>query len=243
MIPIPETAVITRNRKAEAELQGKARAWIEGDERTPGLHASDLVEPLMAFWQRVSPKTLPDKLVNMFLVGKILHAFVLGSVAGSVDISASDAGSSTSDELGISFSPDAIIGGVVRELKTSRALFEARDVKDIDTYLEQMLVYMVATGTTTAQLWILYINLKDENNRTSPSFRAYDFTISEADLESTKQYLIKTKATLEAAIAIKNPSGLPLCKEFKCGANNCQWYHECQPAGRYGTPRWDGKRK
>jgi hypothetical protein len=241
VVPIPASAKVARNKASEAMLGTKARAWIEGDERTPGLHASDLTEPLMAFWQRVSPKALPDKLVNMFLVGKVLHAFVLGAVDGSaVDITTTDSGSRSSDSLGITYSPDAVIDGVVRELKTSRALYEARDLRDIDTYLEQLLVYMVATNTTYSQLWILYINLKDENGRTTPSFRAYDFTISEEDLAATKAYLVATKERLEKAIESRDPSGLPLCKEFKCGATNCQWYAECRPAGRWGDPKWDG---
>jgi hypothetical protein len=241
LIPILESAKVARNKASEAELQDKARTWIEGDERAPGLHASDMLDEMMAYWQRVSPKELPDKLINLFLVGKVLHAFVLGSVSGSVDIGASDAGSSTSDELGISYSPDAVIDGIVRELKTSRALFEPRDLKDIDTYLEQLLVYMVATNTCESQLWIFYINLKNpDTGRTDPTFRCYDFSISADDLAKTRTHILDVRARLERALENRDPRGLTLCREFKCGAKNCQWYAECKPVGRFGDPVWDG---
>jgi hypothetical protein len=222
-------------------LVAKARAWIEGEERTPGLHASDFLDTRMAYWQRHIPKGISDKLVNIFLVGKVLHAIVLGGVGGSIDVHASDSGSLHSDILGISYSPDAVLDGIVRELKTSRSPFEPRDIKDLEMYLEQLLVYMVATETTTSQLWILYLNLRDETNRTSPGFRCYDFTISEQDLELTKRFLLENKAQLEKALETGDPSELPLCRRFKCGEKNCQWWENCKPEGRYGISpkKWE----
>ncbi len=217
----------------------KARAWIEGAERTPGLHASDFLDPLTSYWQRKKPQPLSDKLVNIFLVGKVLHAFVLGAVDGHVDLDTTDDGSSHSDSLGIDYSPDAVIDGIVRELKTSRAMYEPRDIEDLALYLEQLLVYMVATNTLISQLWILYLNLKVDG-RTSPGFRCYDFSISSEDLGATKTFLLDRKAALEGALERDDPSGLPLCRRFKCGEGNCPWWEDCRPDGRYGLPnkRW-----
>jgi hypothetical protein len=241
MIPIPESAKVVRSKSAEAMLAGKAREWIEGGSRTPGLHASDLLDARMAYWQRKVEKPLSDKLINIFLVGKVLHSFVLGAVDGKVDITVTDDGSMHSEELGIDFSPDALIEGMVRELKTSRSYYEPRDVKDLELYLEQLLVYMVATGTTTSQLWVLYINLKDENGRTCPAFRCFDFSISDHDLAKTKDYLVATAASLQTALDRNDPSGLPLCRRFKCGEGNCQWWEDCRPDGRYGLSpkKWE----
>ena len=239
MIPIPESAVVTRSKAAERLLAEKARAWIEGDERSPGLHASHLLDPMQSYWQIVDPRPLPDRLVTMFLVGKVLHAFVLGSVAGKVALEYTDAWSVVSDELGVSHSPDAVIDGMVRELKTSRSYHPAESVEDLGIYLEQLLVYMAATKTTKAQVWVLYLNIKDESGRTSPGFRGYDFVISEADLAKTTEYLVGTRMLLEQALVVKNTAKLPLCRDWKCGAKNCDWYNQCKPAGRFGDPIFD----
>jgi hypothetical protein len=241
LIPIPNSARLVRSGKAETLLRGKAREWIESEERTPGLHASDFMDPMMAFMQRTYPKPLPDKLITMFLIGKVLHAFVLGSVRGSVDIASSDDGSNYSESLGISYSPDLVIDGVVRELKTTRSYFEPRDLEDVSTYLEQLLIYMVATNTTTSQLWLLYLNLKDATGRTAPDYRAYEFSVTPEDLEFTKAYLLKLKQELDAALATGDPSQLALCRKFKCGEKNCQWWEDCKPKGRYGLSpkKWE----
>ena len=241
MIPVPDSSKVVRNESAERMLGDKARGWIEGEERTPGLHASDLLDPMQAYWQVVDPQPFSDRQITMFLVGKVLHAFVLGAVAGTVDLATSDTGSSYDDVVGISFSPDArLVDGKVAELKTSRGFYEPKDVKDISLYLEQLLVYMVATGTTESQLWVLYLNLRDQSGKTAPAFRCYDFTISPADLVATRTYLLEEKSRLAEALATRNPGALPLCRPFKCGAGNCVWYPICKPKGRYGDPAWDG---
>lgn len=241
MIPLPQSATVVRNTGAERMLGDKARAWIESEERSPGLHASDFLDPRQKYWQTKDPRPLSDRLVTMFLVGKVLHAFVIGSVNGAVDLRTSDAGSSASPDLGFSYSPDhRLDDGKVAELKTSRSFYEPKDLMDLSLYLEQLLVYMVATTTLESQLWVLYLNLRDENGKSAPSFRCYDFRVSDADLSAVRAYLIAQKELLEEALAQNNPSKLPLCRPFKCGANNCEWYQQCQPPGRYGDPVWDG---
>lgn len=241
MIPLPESIKLKRNTSAEALLVRKARDWIETDDRAPGIHASDLLDERQAFFQHTDPRPLSDRLVSTFLVGKVLHAFVINAVdgVGSEDISASDTGSDYSNDLDITFSPDVVLRGIVRELKTSRSFYEPKSVEDLRLYIEQLLVYMVAKGHTRSQLWILFLNFKDEERRTAPAFRAYDVVISEEDLAKLKEYLAERVQILKAAIAAGSYAGLPLCREWKCGAKNCQWYEKCKPEGRYGDPRFD----
>jgi hypothetical protein len=242
-LEIPEGLRVRRNLAAEAELVSKAREWIESESRSPGIHASDIPDPRLAFFLHTQPTQLPDRLVNTFLVGKVLHAFVIASYAGETpDITITDEGSRESEELGLTFSPDVIKNGIVRELKTSRKFYAAQEgtpIEDLDNYLEQLLVYMGATGTLESQLWVLYLNQRDEEGRTSPAFRAFDVRITAEDLQATKERIKATSALLVSAIERGDPSDLPLCREWKCGRRNCQYYDVCKPPGRFGFPSFD----
>lgn len=238
MIPIPDSVVLTRYPGREAELYDKGREWLTKDERSPGLHASDMLDTLQAYWSHKDPRPLPNRLVTMFLVGKVLHAFVLGAYHGDTDLDRSDEGSTHSD-LGFDYSPDAFHNGIVRELKTSRSYYEPKDVGDVDHYVEQLLTYMAATDTLESELWVLFLNFKDASGKTSPVFRCYTVRCDQSDLDRTKAFLVDRTAQLSRALELSDPSGLELCREWKCGARNCDWYDQCQPRGRYGLPKFD----
>lgn len=238
MIPLPESVTITRHAEREAELYDTGREWLTKDARSPGLHASDMMDPLQAYWSHSDPRTLPNRLVTMFMVGKVLHSFVLGAYVNDVDINRSDGGSSASP-LGFDFSPDLLHEGMVRELKTSRSYYEPKNLDDVGMYVEQLLTYMASTDTTESELWVLFLNLKDDTGKTSPAFRCYTVRLSPEDLAGTKVFLQARAAQLQSALDRKDPTGLPLCREWKCGARNCDWYDQCQPDGRWGVPKFD----
>ena len=82
-----------------------------------------------------------------------------------MDVGTTDAGSSHCD-LGFDYSPDAFYDGLVREVKTSRSFYEPTSIEDLGTYIEQVLIYMVATETLESEFWVLYLNLKDETGKT-----------------------------------------------------------------------------
>ena len=110
MLILPEGLSVTRSEKSEQVLTDKCRTWLGKSERKEGLHASDLLDPKQAYWKRKKPSELPDRLVNMFIVGLFGHAIVLSAVDGVEGISlASDAGSVWSGDLGIWYSPDKTI--------------------------------------------------------------------------------------------------------------------------------------
>lgn len=241
MITIPDGVVVDRRPAREAELYDVARTWLEKDERTPGIHASGLLDTRQAWFNAKFPGPLPDRLVTMFMVGKVLHAFILGAHAGVVDIGASDAGSNHC-ELGYDYSPDAFYDGMVREVKTSRSFYEPTSIDDLSMYIEQVLTYMVATETLESELWVLYLNLKDESGKTSPAFRCYSVSVTSDELAKVRLEIGET--TLQLQRALDSPAeepfrDLPLCREWKCGARNCEWYDQCQPEGRYGTDKFD----
>lgn len=230
---IPKTLSIKAAPESEAMLKDRARKWVESAERTPGIHASDLLSPLMAYWNRKHPTPISDRLVGIFLVGKVLHAFVLSAVEGATGTDwSTDEGSKTSTELGIEYSMDAFIDGVPRELKTSRSLFLPKQIKDLWTYAKQTLVYMAAEDALAGEIWCLYLNCKI-NNQTSPAFKAYRLTISREDLDALKIKLRGIRDAIQHALDTDDPSKLPLCERFKCGRGNCPHFDVCKPEGRW----------
>lgn len=244
MIPLPDSLRLKRSTADERKLLAASRAWLEKDERKQGLHASDFLDLRQAFWKAVDPQPSSDRQIPIFLVGKILHGFVLGAMDGAnVDLNVTDEGSSWNEEIGFWYSPDWDKGEIA-EFKSSRAFKEPRDATDIDNYIEQVLIYMVAKQRTSAKLWVLYLNLKDKQRRTSPEFRAYSITVSPEDLTKLGDYLRTAKQQLTDAISHygagdrESYRALPLCRDFKCGAGRCEWWDKCQPEGRYGEPRW-----
>lgn len=231
MIELPAGLKVERNETVETQLLASARVYVEKGGRPPGVHATDILDPLRAYWQTVAPKPLTDREVMLFFPGKMLHALVLGGE--------SDEGARYSEEIGLWWSPDKTEGGQIRELKTVRNFEEPKVVGDLRLHLEQLLVYMSASGTTEAQLWVLLLNLRDKTGRTAPAFRAYDVSVPPEEMAEVLAIVQASSQLLARAIERKTPAPLPLCREWKCGARNCAWYGSCQPVGRFGTPTFD----
>lgn len=242
MLALPESLNIERSMKSEAALLERGRKWLAQDERKEGLHASDLMDPRQAYFKHTDPRGIQDRLVNVFLVGKIGHVIVLSTVDQVKGLNVtSDEGSEWSDELGIWFSADKTLNGIPRELKTTRSFFEPKTHKDLELYCEQLMIYMVARNSLVGQLWVLYLNLKDKDGKTAPSWRAFTVTVTAEDLAKYKKQLIETRKKLELAIKTHEFEKLPLCRKFKCGAKNCEYWEACKPEGRYGVPekKWE----
>lgn len=239
MLKLPESIRITRVKKAEERLLARSREWLAREQRDPRLHVSDLLDPRLAYWQRIEPQDLPDRLVTTFLVGRILHAFILDSLqdapAQSVKVLLADEGSRYHKRLGIVYSPDKVLlNGQPAEIKTSRSFYEPRDVRDLALYAEQLLCYMSAENSTRGQLWILFLNAKDEEGRTAPVYRCYSVEVSPEELKSYAKGMQAARRAIETALKRKDHTLLPLCRSFKCGARNCGWWDRCKPEGRYG---------
>lgn len=236
MLKLPESLTIERSPKTEQALLDRSRKWLEQDERKPGVHASDLMDPRIAFFKRKHPAPISDRLVNMFLVGKIGHIIVLSAVDGADGLNMeSDEGSSWSEDLEIWYSPDKTLNGIPRELKTTRSYFEPKTHTDLALYVEQLAIYMSARNTTTGQLWVLYLNLKDADGKTAPQWRAYTVKMNQEDLDGYKAQLKQTRKELVLAWETGDFQQLPLCRKFKCGKKNCEYWEECRPEGRYGV--------
>lgn len=234
MLILPDGLDVTRSEKKEAWLTNKCRAWLAKDERKSGLHASDLLDIRQAYFKRKYPEPLPDRLVTVFLLGKLAHAAVLSAVdeVPGIDF-ASDGGSIWSEELGVWYSPDKIIDGVPCELKTSRSFYEAKAVKDLANYAEQLMIYMAAMGSTVGEVWVLYMNLKDDTGATSPAWRVFPVKVTKEELDAYKRQLVEARRSLEQALETDEFQELPLCRTWKCGEKHCEYWKQCKPEGRY----------
>lgn len=241
MITLPSSIKIDRVEKGEKWLLDKSRAWVEkaGGDRSKEtlLHASDCLDPRLAYFQRKYPQPIADRLIPIFLIGRVLHAFVINAVEGTVLNWEADGGSIVSKELGITYSPDMLINGVPREIKTSRAFYEPRDIKDLSMYCEQLLIYMAGQNTTKGDLWVLFMNAKSDG-QTSPAFRVYRVTITPEDLKKVQAQIKGITKKFHAVQKSGKFRELPLCRLFKC--KGCEYYEKCKPEGRYGVPktRW-----
>lgn len=246
MITLPASIKIDRVEAGEKFLMEKARAFVDkqGGARATDkrIHASDLLDPRMAYFSKKYPGPVPDRLIPIFLIGRILHSFVICAVEGTELDWAADGGEMHSKELDIVFSPDMFYGKPkkVREIKTSRSFYEPTTVKDLALYCEQVLIYLAGTNTTKGDLWVLFLNAK-ENGKTSPAFRVYEIRISRSDLRKLQDEIKRTTSLLKQALKTSSPTKLPLCRKFKCGKKNCEFWDKCKPEGRYGIPekRWE----
>lgn len=237
MLALPSSLAVDRDTDDEAKLLGSAKAWLEREIRPDGLHATDLLDPLFTYWRLTKPLPLGNREVPIFLIGKVLHAFVLGALDGTVDLNVTDEGARYSEDLGVWYSPDWDKGEVA-EFKSSRVFKDPKTLDDLGIYVEQVLIYMVAKKVTRAKLWVLLLNLRDPaTRRTSPEFRAYTLTVSQEDLDELSRTLVTTRESIVSAVQSGDPSALPLCREWKCG-DACPYWNDCRPAGRYDSAEW-----
>lgn len=236
MITLPKSLRIDRVPKGEKWLLEKSRKWVEkaGGDRSKEtlLHASDCLDPRYAYFSRKYPLPISDRLIPVFLIGRVLHAFVINAVEGTTLNWDADGGSKVSKELGVTYSPDMIIKGVPREIKTSRAFYEPKTIDDLGNYLEQLLIYMAGENKTEGDLWILLLNAK-ENGQTSPAYRVFKVRVSPEDLKRVQSQIKGIAKKFHEVQKSGKYRELPLCHAFKCGPKGCAYWEKCKPENRY----------
>lgn len=232
-LTLPPTIDVARDFEQEKVLYDEAREFLTKEQRTEGIHASDLLFPRKGVFRQIDPQPMEERQVGLFLVGKVLHAFILRHN----DLSA-DEGSRYSEELGLWYSPD-LPEDEPAEIKTSRSWYEPKTLADLETYLHQLLIYQAAMNKTVGRLWVLYINARDNAGRSSPAFRAYRVTISPEELLAYQLEAKKLRDAIADAVVRKDVKDLPLCAEWACGPDQCPWFiRGCKPEGRYNNPTW-----
>ena len=243
MIQLPPLS-ITRDERQEVLLLQKARAWLEeGDRlREPGIHASDLLDPRLAYWQWADPKPLSERKVWLFLIGRVLHGFVVQAMDPEQEKTATDSGAH--EELGILYSPDIMRSGRPIELKTSRIYEVPPDEvlqEEWRIYFEQLSTYLILTNRLTGYLWVLLINLREEGTRrTFPEPRCYRVELTRAQFHQIEDVVVRTRDLLIQAKAERDHRSLPLCRSWLCGPQQCVFWNACRPEGRW--PQEDKRR-
>lgn len=242
MLIIPPKLKLTRNVKAEESLMKKTKDWLErqNGERDPRIHASSLLDPRKSYFDTKFPQPMTNRMVGLFFFGKVLHAFFLSALGEETGTNwKADVGSVWDEELGICWSNDwqKKVGKetVPYEFKTSRSKYEQKR-KDLDLYLEQLMIYMVGQKSTHGRLIVLQSNLpapRGEGWGSYPQYRAYDVEVTKKELDGYRKQIIETRKKLEKALKTEKFQELPLCRPFKCGPEQCPHWDRCKPKGRY----------
>jgi len=233
MITIPKSLKFVRNKDDEARLLKDARAKLAASQRSPGIHASDLLDPRKTYFRyKTGDKeaALTDRDVMIFTVGKVLHAMILG---------AEDEGSVHNDDADFDYSVDYIDDGIPTELKSTR-MAVPDDRKKLNQYIEQVLIYMASMGSVHGKLWVLFLNHKDETYMTTPVFRCANIKVGKKDLKSLQDELKTTTAQLKASLVSTEPEPwreLPLCRKDWCSRAKCEYFDECKPEDRWKPKR------
>lgn len=238
MFTLPKSLYLQRDEAAEKGRMDKLRDVLGNNERE-GIHASDLMDIKQSFWRKKKPMAPTDLEVKYFTIGTVLHELLLVHEDGEMDLP-----TVVHPEFGIHYSvDDEDEEGNPVELKTSRAEFEPKKVMDLDTYLEQLLIYMACRDKCKGRIDILYLSLRDDpesqyNKKKTPELRSYTVQVTQADLNIYKDQIKEKFGALTGAL--KAPFGsspwkkLPHCRAWKCGTGKCPYWKECKPEGRHG---------
>lgn len=246
MLKLPVLDIV-RHEDAEDSMVEKTKAWLEheGKERDPRVHASDLLDPRKAYWNRQKKEPMTKAMAGNFMVGKVLHAFfaTLMNKKKGMDLTDTDVGGTFDKELGISYSNDHQEGNIPYEYKTSRALNEQTN-RDLSSYLEQLCIYMAAKKSLVGRLVVLRLmgKNKEKGYGTHPQYRAYEIMWTKKALADYRKQIIATRKLLETALKSKKPKDikmLELCRDWKCSKTSCGHWEACRPETRYGVAKWE----
>lgn len=244
MLELPKDGEIVRDEEAEEQIRSKFLRWLEHEnkDRDPRIHASDLLDPRKAYWNRQHKEPMTPQMIGNFMVGKVLHAFfstAMNDKAG-LSLQETDAGGQWSEELGITYSNDYALGKIPYEYKTSRAMKE-QSISDLYAYREQLSIYQAAKNSLVGRLVVLRLNGEDriKGYGTYPQPRCYEQTLTKKGLAFFKKQIKATVALLTKALKTKKKKDiqmLPVCRRWKCGPKNCGHWDLCRPEGRFGLP-------
>jgi hypothetical protein len=246
LLTLPKTIEVIRNEDEEDRLFEKTKVWLKAGnkQRDPRIHASDLLDPRKAYWNRKHEEPMTNRMAGNFFVGKTLHAFFLTALAGKTgtDLTDTDVGGTWDPSLQITYSNDFQnkSGTIPGELKTSRALNE-QSKRDLLGYIEQLAIYMAAKKSLIGRLVVLRLMGKDTSKGygSYPQYRAYQIEWTKKDLAAYRKEILATSKLLSRAIKTNKPTLLPLCRDWKCGKSNCGHWAECKPEGRTNDPKYN----
>ena len=246
---------IYRNKKLEEQIFDASREFLLAQERSEGLHFSDLLTPRIAYYKITDPQPISAKEIGFFIAGRAHHEVILAIMRRQKKIGAPEDVSKVWEE--VAYTPDYNLG-FLAEIKTTRRQWEPADrpetlTKAYKQYLGQLTQYMAAENKQTSALIVFYISLRmdDKNKTTVPSLRAYQVEMTKQELASIRLEMRVKKKNLLHAIKVKAPGSLPLCPAWMCCSGgyrgpataSCKWYEKCKPQGRYPEALYAENRK
>lgn len=229
---------LSRNSTTEKLLFKKFREHLSRTPRT-GVHVSDLIDPLLAYWKRKLPKPLTDDECLYFLDG-ISHHTMIEAAVGTQEHSLLD------EETGVTYSPD--LYEMVAEIKTTRRdkipTSEEEAKRAFPSYIKQCRMYAALMCVTLYKLVVNFYAVaivEKFYTRKRPALRVYDLMFTESELKRERKKIASLSETFRNALTSSDPSALPLCTAWKCyeilngkKQGRCPWWDDCQPKGRYG---------
>ncbi len=182
-----------------------------GDGSRSGIHASDLLSPRKAYFQKVSPLPPTMKEIMYFLSGLAIETG-LSELLG--------VGHAPSKDFnGILYTPDFYIDGIT-ELKSRRAYLpeEGKEESVYGHYISQIVKYVAYEGQDKGNLIVMALNEKvDDGKKTEPQLVAYRLEFEQDELDEARESSIRMRDLLLEAIDTKDHTILPQCPAWMCG--------------------------
>jgi hypothetical protein len=231
---LPKHLKVHASTEKTKALVAGMRAKVEAFTRTidSPIHISDMINPRIGYWQRISPKSFDDAAIMYFNLGYAIHEYLLGKV---------DEGGKVQKD--ICWTPDKrvyewftieghgaqhskLVAIVEVKSTTVRRIYSTK--RELHKYLEQTLAYMAKEHCVNGEIWVWYVGY--------PAFPRLQVYTVEATPQALGKYRkqIDTKAKeLRMALTERDHTKLELCEKKLCYRSKCKWYDECQPEGRW----------
>lgn len=214
--------------KFRDELYTKLREHLT-HERT-GVHVSDLINPLRAYFEKTQPLPLTEDEIGYFTAGRAHHELLQLIFPGQKVVVEDDI-----EWEGIVGHIDVVGDGLPVEIKTSRAWYVTPPEslwEENSGYIRQLSFYCAIKDQPEGKLIVFLlankIRREDGTNCTVPRLIVYKVKFS--DLDGIRQDLINRRDLLLDALKNKNPALLPPCPEYLCkaGENGCKYKGACK---------------
>lgn len=182
-----------------------------GDGGRDGIHASDLLSPRKAYFQKTHPLPPTMKEIMYFLSGLAIETG-LSQLLG--------VGHAPSKSFnGIAYTPDFYIDGIT-ELKSRRSYIpeEGKEESVYGHYISQIVKYVAYEGKNSGNLVVFALNERvDDGKKTEPQLVAYRLEFNEDELDEARESSIRMRDLLVEALEIQDHTILPQCPSWMCG--------------------------
>ena len=205
-----KTLIIVRDKSQEDWLIGEVRDnW--GSEAREGIHLTDLLTPLRAYWQRIKPLKPTREEILYWIAGK--------GHEGGLQRATGYSHGEVREYEGIKYTPDFLHNFPV-EFKTRRRGLakEGSEAEDYDWYLRQLRGYCALENSTQGWLQVLSLVEKTGAYKTKPELACYRVEFTTEELQAERYRLIDIKQQLNHAIFLEHPATLPYCPAWMCGS-------------------------